>query len=213
MGKRTWSAEEENELRILYNEGYLSREIAEILNNKFHNGENRRNKVQVRQKASRLGGLVSKFYSKEVNGLYYCSHCKSYKEKHYFRSNRTSKNGIGNLCRPCESTYRRKLRFKNKLETSVDEKGNLIMYVYVLKFKEDCENRYNGLDDIKVECYIGLDKAQLMLKRRYEALKQWLISEGEKEEELHENYISENEFSISNGRDYFSCQINKVNVL
>lgn len=110
----TWSGEEENDLRVLYNDGYRTSEIAKILNEKYHCFDNiTRNPKSIRAKAFRMG-IKSKFYRKEVNGLYYCSHCKTYKEKCDFRSNKSNKNKIGNLCKKCEAVYRKRYREKVK---------------------------------------------------------------------------------------------------
>lgn len=120
MSNITWSIEEENKLRVLYDDGYLAKDIAEILNKEFHNGIEKRNKNNVRQKACRLG-IKSKFYRKEVNGLFYCSHCKTYKEKSEFRSNAyNKKHGIGNLCFICDRVY----QFNNKIKKKYGDVWN-----------------------------------------------------------------------------------------
>ena len=155
---RTWSAEEENELRILYDNGYLASHIAIILNLKYHNAINKRNKMQVRQKACRMGGIKSKFCQKEIDGLYYCSHCKSYKNKNEFRSNKSNKNEIGNLCKPCESVYKKRYRRNVKLLDGITDDYKRESEMESILF-EDLKKSLKQLNDSGVMNYLMMFEA------------------------------------------------------
>ena len=111
---KTWKTEEENDLKTLYDEGYKAQEVADILNSKYHDNNEMRNKLSVRNKAHTMG-IKSKFYRKEVNGLFYCGHCKEYKTKDKFRNNKSNvKHGIASTCKACESEYKKQERIRKK---------------------------------------------------------------------------------------------------
>ena len=54
-----YSAEEIEYMKQLYKEGFTARQIANAINEKFHNGATVRSPQSVKQKASRLGGISS----------------------------------------------------------------------------------------------------------------------------------------------------------
>ena len=111
---KTWTTKEKNDLKILYDEGYRSQEIANILNEKYHNNNEVRNKLNIRRKASKMG-IRSKLYRKEVNGLFYGRHCNECKTEDSFRSNKSNlKHGIASPCKSCEREYKKKERIKEK---------------------------------------------------------------------------------------------------
>ena len=101
-----YSAEEIEYMKQLYKEGFTARQIANAINEKFHNGATVRSPQSVKQKASRLGGISSVYSNKKVDGKYYCSHCRKYKLPHEFRSNKTGRDGLHGVCRWCEMQYR-----------------------------------------------------------------------------------------------------------
>lgn len=106
MNGKRYCEEEIEFLKKLYNEGYTARQISNAINQKFHNGKPIRSLQSVKQKAHRVGGVKSRYYEKTKNGLYYCSHCRKYKDANEFRINRSTKYGIHNICSFCESQYR-----------------------------------------------------------------------------------------------------------
>lgn len=114
MIRNLWSDDEVEDLKTLYDEGYKSQEVADILNSKYHDNNEIRSKLSVRRKARKIG-IRSKYYRKEVNGLFYCGHCNEYKTKDSFRSNKSNlKHGITSLCKSCEREYKKKERIKEK---------------------------------------------------------------------------------------------------
>ena len=105
MIRTLWSEEEVEDLKRYYEEGYKSPEIVEMINEKHHQGRMVRSQQTVKIKASRLN-IRSKFYRKEVNGLFYCGRCKEYKEKISFRKNKSTAHGIASICKICETKER-----------------------------------------------------------------------------------------------------------
>ena len=118
MTKIRYLDEEIQAVKDMYSRGFRIKDISVALNTQFHNGEEVRTYLGVKDCIKR-NKIRSGRPKKRDGELCYCSNCEQYKSKYDFYIKSGRYEDISSMCKSCISEHKRTLRKKTQYEYKV----------------------------------------------------------------------------------------------
>lgn len=110
-----YSEEEIDLIKTMYSNGYRISTMPQILNEKFHNGEEVRTYGGIKDCIKR-NKISTKRPPKKSGELYYCKSCEEYKDKLEFSLRDDCAEGVSSMCKKCINIYQREYKRKREMQ-------------------------------------------------------------------------------------------------